>query len=243
LILFPIFQVFSVDQLIRIRVNMIAFLSLLTTSFALLTTVCALPSFSSGVVERQSDTACGTATNVGILEPKDGTNFSFDSSGPANISILYCSGQYFKTSTIDASVWLAPRTAYSLSAPNSAYGQLMVKNAEPDNQDVPAGYYSYRLNATVYPGSQSFMDGDLVLSVYEQTTGMSNDLSGQHPRWLTYAVPCQVITMRTTLKYGVSTLRSLQIRANPVNLDPTIPHTVAIRLTGHLTIFNEPNSQ
>ena len=117
------------------------------------------------VTQRQSSTVCGPG-KVGIAEPannakivqiKDG-NFS-----PTNVTIVYCSGQYFKTRTIDASALL--------TSPGATSGELLVKDVKPDNQDAPAGYYSYRFNATIYPEDGNYLTGKRTLTIYETTTG------------------------------------------------------------------------
>ena len=82
-----------------------------------------------------------------------------------NVSILYCSGQYFKTSSIDLSVWLS-------SADNGVTGgELLAKDVKPDNRDAAPGFYSYGLNVTILPVDGMYMTGPYVISVYETMTG------------------------------------------------------------------------
>ena len=80
-----------------------------------------------------------------------------------NFTVLYCSGQYFKTSSIDTSVWL--------SSAGNDNGMLLAKDVAPDNQDAQAGFYSYRYNVTICPISGEYMTGPYVFSVYETQTG------------------------------------------------------------------------
>jgi hypothetical protein len=84
--------------------------------------------------------------------------------GPTYVEVIYCSGQYFKTSSIDASVWLT-----FPDSPDS--GELLVKDEKPDNKDASAGFYSYRFNVSIAPEDGDYATGVRTLSVYETTTG------------------------------------------------------------------------
>lgn len=85
-----------------------------------------------------------------------------------NVTILYCSGQYFKTSSLDTSVGLSQLYA---GGPGIASGQLLAKNVKPDDADAQAGFASYRYNVTICPGGGDYLTGDYALSVYETETG------------------------------------------------------------------------
>lgn len=106
----------------------------------------------------------------GIVQPANGATVTQtqDSNYDGTIvEIVYCSGQYFKTSTIDASVLLTLP-----GSPDS--GQLLAKDVAPDNLDALAGFYSYRFNVTIAPISGTYPTGPYTLSIYETTTGYYN---------------------------------------------------------------------
>lgn len=103
----------------------------------------------------------------GIIQPVDGATITQVDDGnydSTTVEIVYCSGQYFKTRSIDASVFLT-----FPDSPNS--GELLAKDIEPDNKDASAGFYSYRFNVTIAPSDGSYPTGVRSLSVYETTTG------------------------------------------------------------------------
>ena len=117
---------------------------LLVASAALLpATVLASPLHFAEAIRRQDDGyLCGYGTQ-GLKKPADNDTI-YQQEDSTTFEVVYCSGQYFKTSTIDASVWL--------SFPDSFQsGELLTKDQKPDNKDAPAGYYSYRFNVTIYP--------------------------------------------------------------------------------------------
>ena len=103
----------------------------------------------------------------GIIQPTNGATITQVNDGNYDstiVEIIYCSGQYFKTSSIDASVFLT-----FPDSPNS--GELLAKDVEPDNKDASAGFYSYRFNVTIAPSNGDYPTGLRSLSVYETTTG------------------------------------------------------------------------
>ena len=107
------------------------------------------------------------ARSQGIIQPVDGATITQVNDGnydSTTVEIVYCSGQYFKTRSIDASVFLT-----FPDSPNS--GELLAKDIEPDNKDASAGFYSYRFNVTIAPSDGSYPTGVRSLSVYETTTG------------------------------------------------------------------------
>jgi hypothetical protein len=103
----------------------------------------------------------------GIVKPTPGTIITQTNDGnygPTYFEVIYCSGQYFKTSSIDGSVLLAVP-----EAPDN--GQLLIKDQAPDNLDAYAGFYSYRFNASISPSDGDYLTGEQTLSIYETTTG------------------------------------------------------------------------
>ena len=99
---------------------------------------------------KRQDTVCGYGIE-GIKKPLNNATITYpeNSDGdPFNFEVIYCSGQYFKTSSLSASLLLS-NPANGDNSLNS--GMILVNNASPDNQDAPAGFYSYRLNVTMYP--------------------------------------------------------------------------------------------
>lgn len=103
----------------------------------------------------------------GILVPQPGATIvqtNDGNYGPNYFTVVYCSGAYYKTSSIDGSVWLT-----FPDEPTS--GQLLIKDEKPDNKDAHAAFYSYRFNVTLYPEDGDYVTGERTLSVYETTTG------------------------------------------------------------------------
>ena len=121
---------------------MVSIRSILLAGAALLTAASATPIISEPIVKRQSDDICGYGTQ-GIKQPTANSTIQ-QNEDSTTFEVVYCSGQYFKTSSLDISAFL-----HFPDSPNS--GQLLVRNQQPDNQDAPAGYYSYRFNITIYP--------------------------------------------------------------------------------------------
>jgi hypothetical protein len=110
----------------------------------------------------------------GIIYPTAGTTITLvknDNLDPTIVEIIYCSGAYFKISTIEASALL------SFTDPIATAGQMLVKDAKPDNLDAAEGFSSYRFNASIYPSDGSYYNGNMAISVFETTTGESL----QHP--------------------------------------------------------------
>ena len=127
-----------------VLVTMVSVRSILLAGAGLLTVAFASPVANVGQPKskRQSDTLCGYGTQ-GIKQPAANSTIQ-QNEDSTTFEVVYCSGQYFKTSSIDGSVLLHyPGRADS--------GQLLVTSQAPDNQDAPSGYYSYRFNVTIYP--------------------------------------------------------------------------------------------
>lgn len=127
----------------------------------------------ASIVQAAPSTTTKTASPLctpeaqGIVKPKNGAKITQIDDGNYDstyVTLVYCSGQYFKTSSIDASVWLT-----SPGSPNS--GELLLKDIKPDNKDSSAGFYSYRFNITIAPEDGNYATGVRTLSVYETTTG------------------------------------------------------------------------
>lgn len=81
------------------------------------------------------------------------------------MEIIYCSGAYFKTSSIEASALLSFPDSIALG------GQVLVKDAKPDDLDAAAGFSSYRFNASIYPSDGDYYTGEMAISIFETTTG------------------------------------------------------------------------
>jgi hypothetical protein len=106
----------------------------------------------------------------GIIYPKNGSTITLyddNTLAPNYVSIVYCSGAYYKIHSVDGSVWLTKPGTYSNDVQS---GDLLVHNQKPS---TGVAYSSYTFNATIFPvdGTQ-YQRGEYVLSVYETTTGM-----------------------------------------------------------------------
>ncbi|MCJ1331200.1 hypothetical protein MMC10_007888 [Thelotrema lepadinum] len=145
---------------------MVSIRSVLLAGVALLTTASAIPIIGEPIVKRQDDKLCGYETGQAIVEPAANSTIQ-QNEDSTTFEVIYCSGQYFKTYSIDASVFL-----HFPDSPNS--GQLLVNNQQPDNLDTDAGFYSYRFNITIYPEDGDYLSGQQTLSVYEAASGYYN---------------------------------------------------------------------
>jgi hypothetical protein len=117
---------------------------------------------ASPIVVARDDPLCYQKT--GIQQPTAGTSIPLSqNSNGVNVTVIYCSGQYFKTRSLDLSV--------GLSQPGSPSGELLAKGVQPDNKDAQGGFYSYRFDVTILPNSGS---GERTLNVFETATGKYN---------------------------------------------------------------------
>jgi len=131
------------------------------------------------LVARQTSTTttppfCSGKT--GLYSPTEGAVLAQNVTdyGCNNVTVLYCSGQYYKTRSIDTSVWL--------SSPGGTSGQLLAQDVTPDDADAAAGYSSYRYNVTICPLDGDYKTGSYVFSVYETETGeLRNDIWWRDP--------------------------------------------------------------
>lgn len=143
-------------------------MQLTAIALALFGTLAASAPTTSGALRRDTttDPFC-YQKSPGIYEPTEGAIISQSITDYTcnNISILYCSGQYDKTRSIDTSVWL------SQSSTGTGSGELLAKDVTPDDQDASAGFSSYRYNVSVCPSDGDYMTGPYILSVYETETG------------------------------------------------------------------------
>ncbi|KAF2860899.1 hypothetical protein K470DRAFT_257447 [Piedraia hortae CBS 480.64] len=134
----------------------------------------ATATLASPITPRQANatTPFCSGKSSGLYKPAEGAILSqyISDSECNNFEILYCSGQYFKTSSLDLSVWLSPRFS---SSPYQAMrsGQLLAKNVKPDDKDSAAGYYSYRFNVSICPIEGEYRTGPYILSAYETYSG------------------------------------------------------------------------
>ena len=117
--------------------------SFLLAGAALFAAASASPLISEPVLDPRAKSVCGQLGDSGIKKPKNNATIH-QTNDETTFEVIYCSGQYFKTSSQDASVWLS-------SGVGSQSGELWVKNQAPDNLDAVTGSYSYRLNVTLYP--------------------------------------------------------------------------------------------
>ena len=137
--------------------------SLLAASLAL----CASTAQASPTPATSAAGPLCTPEAQGIIQPMNGATITQVNDGnydSTTVQVIYCSGQYFETSSIDASIFLT-----FPDSPSS--GELLAKAIKPDNKDASAGFYSYRINVTVSPSDGDYPTGLRSLSVYETTTG------------------------------------------------------------------------
>lgn len=111
--------------------------------------------------------------HMGIMQPANGATITQTRDGNLDgttVEVVYCSGAYYKTSSLDASALFSFPDTLNV-------GSILAKNIKPDNKDASAGFYSYRFNVTFIPNSGSYFTGLHTLSIYETTTGeYSNDI-------------------------------------------------------------------
>ena len=151
-------------------VIMVSTQSLLAAGLA----ICASVVYGAPAATTTAKSPLCTPEAQGIVKPKNGAKITQVNDGNYDstyVEVIYCSGQYFKTSSVDASVWLT-----SPGSPNS--GGLLLKDVKPDNKDSSAGFYSYRFNVTIAPEDGDYATGVRTLSVYETTTGENRCLGG-----------------------------------------------------------------
>jgi len=147
------------------------FTTLLSLSLATITT--AIPTLHApGLIVRQATNTTSPfcyQKPPGIYSPSSNAILTQDISSYTcnNFTLLYCSGQYFKTSSLSTSVGLSP----SSNGININSGELLAKDVKADNADAQAGFYSYRYNVTICPVEGEYMTGPYALSVFETETG------------------------------------------------------------------------
>lgn len=139
--------------------------SLLATSLA----ISASLAWAAPTTTSAAQPICTPESDQGIVQPANSatiTQINDGSFSGTTFEVLYCSEQYFKTSSVAASVLLnVPES------PNN--GELLVRDVAPDNLDASAGFYSYRFNVTISPSDGDYPTGLYSLSIYETTTGTS----------------------------------------------------------------------
>ena len=121
---------------------------------------------------RRADSVCGTQPAPGIRQPANGTKITWTAAEQANsdghaIEIVYCSGEYFKTSSVNVTVLLG---AAGTGSGAGTSGQIL-GSATPTGGAASSGYYGYVFNMTVEPASGNFFTGPYQLSVFEWATG------------------------------------------------------------------------
>ena len=157
------------------RISFQRFTYLLSTVTAVVSAIpLSSPQPIAAVATRQTSSTplCSYGT-YGIICPsanKTITQIDDGSESATYFEVIYCSGQYFETSSLNVDVWLSSPGEVSSS------GIILIEDATPDNQDAEPGYYSYRLNVSITPEDGDYATGARVLSVYERESGMLLDL-------------------------------------------------------------------
>ena len=103
---------------------------------------------------RRADTSCGPLPDLptpGIRKPANDTTFTYPSEEVdrfrrINIKIIYCSGEYFKTSSLNATALL--RDGGGLG---SGSGGMVLGWATPRDDAADGSYYGYIFNVTIGP--------------------------------------------------------------------------------------------
>ena len=145
---------------------MVSSKTLFATGAALLATISSATATIAKVYSiRDSDTPCGYEPTPGIRKPIDGMTFPYtsDDTDGINIEIIYCSSDYFKTSSINVTVLLS----------TESYSGMIIGFAEPNSDAAPDGFFGYIFNVTVYP-SDFDLTGSQKLSIFEFETGYYN---------------------------------------------------------------------
>ena len=125
---------------------------------------------------RRADPVCGDGNSLpapGIRQPANGSTITWTAAEQANfeghaIEIVYCSGEYFKTRSVNATVLLGRTTT-----PAGGIGPTgeILGSATPTGGAAPGGFYGYVFNVTVWPSNGDFRTGQYDLSVFEWATG------------------------------------------------------------------------
>ena len=111
----------------------------------------------------RADTPCGRQASGSILSPANGTTivYTAEASEGYSLPIIYCSGEYFKTSSINVTAIL---TTGDASTPLRT-GEIL-GSAEPSDGAAAPGYYGYVFNVAIYS-----TDGPHQLGIFEWSTG------------------------------------------------------------------------
>ncbi|KAK5115802.1 hypothetical protein LTR85_009396 [Meristemomyces frigidus] len=146
----------------------------ITLSTALLASLAAALPAASHISTRETSTTepfCYQKSE-GIYEPANGATITQDTATDSctDVTILYCSGQYDKTSSLSASVWLSTNAQPDIASG----GEILALDVSPDNQNTTAGYYSYYFTTSICPSDGDYATGSYELSVYETETGYYN---------------------------------------------------------------------
>jgi hypothetical protein len=158
---------------------MVSTRTLFTSALLLLSSAISTATPTSSNTTSISSTATATSTtsvtvptcqpeHEGIIYPIAGSTITLiknDNLDPTYVEIVYCSGAYFKITSIEASVLLSFPNSVAMS------GQVLVKDAPPDDFDSEAGFSSYRFNASIYPLDGDYYQGPMAIGIFETTTG------------------------------------------------------------------------
>lgn len=148
---------------------MVSAKTLFATGAALLATIAsATPTVGKIHSIRDSDTPCGSEPVPGFLKPTNGTTITYTAEEQENydgatFEIIYCSGQYYKTSSLNVKVLLGPTS-----------GGEVLGSADPTVGAADDGFYGYIFNVTVYPEDGDYLTGPQQLSIFEYESGYYN---------------------------------------------------------------------
>ena len=139
-----------------------------TGAALLATTASAAATVAKSHFIRDSDTICGTEPVPGIRQPANGTTITYTTEEQENLDgatfeIIYCSGDYDKTASLNVTALLGTTSS-----------GLILGSARPNSDAAPAGFYGYIFNVTVYPEDGDYITGPQQLSIFEVETGYYN---------------------------------------------------------------------
>jgi len=126
----------------------------------------ATPLQSASIIESRQAATCGSRLQA-LLLPVAGSTIDQINDGTygcTTFEVLYCSGQYFKTRSINVDLLL--------SNPGESSGQILALGQTPTPGAARAGYFGYHFNATICPADGDYITGERVLSIYETTSGI-----------------------------------------------------------------------
>ena len=119
---------------------------------------------------KRVENICGTMPAPGIRKPAEGDTIIYTAEqqknyDPAIFEVIYCSGDYFKTASLNATALLGDSTST---------GMIIGSASNPTPGVASAGYYGYVFNVSVGPISGNYITGSKKLSVFEWERGYYN---------------------------------------------------------------------